>query len=343
MLGRQKNKILPLSLLLIVIGIMIVVYPPASVQAQTKTFSLKYGGFLPAGDAMEATPTWWAQELEKRTGGRVKVTMYYGEALGKQFDVPKLLRSGIADAGQISNAIADFPMMGILFIHSPYIIPNSDHPTSQKVFWTLYNKGLLKELDDFKPLWYQPNAPFYPAFRNKKVTKLEELKGMKMRGLPGMGATIWNALGATAIAMPAADLYTALERGTLDGLMTVPAFVRSVNLGEVAKYWVWQPMMLGGNLMCISKKLWNSFPPDIQDIVEKVSKEAEAHYVKNQPTTAQDREFLKSKGWEVYDLSPEEQEKWRKAAYPVVEKWIADNEAKGLPARQAVEAVKAIK
>jgi TRAP-type C4-dicarboxylate transport system substrate-binding protein len=255
----------------------------------------------------------------------------------------KILRSGIADVGLISNAIADFPMMGILFLHSPYIIPNSDHATSQKVFWTIYNKGLLKELDDFKPLWYQPNAPFYPVFRIKKVTKLEELKGMKMRGLPGIGASIWNALGATAVAMPAADLYTALERGTLDGLMTVPAYVRNVKLNEVAKYWVWQPMMLGGNLMCITKKLWNSFPPDLQDIVEKLSKEAEAHYVKNSATDAQDREFLQKEGWEVYDLSAEEREIWRKGAYPVVEKWIADNEAKGLPAHQAAEAVKTVK
>ncbi|MBN1849565.1 MAG: TRAP transporter substrate-binding protein DctP [Deltaproteobacteria bacterium] len=330
-------------LLSLIAVVMFIMTPPVYVQAQ-ETFNLKYGGIHNSNDPMETAPAWWANELEKRTGGRVKIKLYFNSALGQQFDTPKLLRSGIVDIVWLSNAIAEFPMLKILNIHTPYIIPDCDLRKTQEIFWALYDKGFFKELDDFKPLWFQPNDPFYPVLRKKKVTTVEELKGMKMRGLPGTSSELWDALGATAVAMPAADVYTALERGTLDGLMTVPAFVLyTMPLHEVAKYWIWQPMMGGGNLVAMSQKLWNSFPPDIQAIIEKLNKEAEVWYAKSLPTPVQQREMLKEKGWEVYDLSPEVREKWRNGCYPVIEKWAEETEAKGLPARRAIEFLKTAK
>ena len=291
---------------------------------------------------MEEAPTWWAKELEQRTGGRVKVTLYYNEALGKSFDGPKMLKSGVAEIGEFSHSQPNFPMLKIF--HAPSVLStNADEAKAQEAFWLLYNKGMLKELEDFRPLWWQPTGTFNPIFRNKKVTKLEELKGMKMRGLPGFGAALMDAWGATGIAMPVADVYTALERGTIDGLITVPNFAIPAKINEVTKYWLWQPAMGGGNLIIMNKKVWESFPPDIQAIVEKLSKEAEVRYAKNQRSPAALKKILADIGWDVYELSPEESARWVKAGYPVVEKWMAENEAQGLPVRQAIGILRSLK
>jgi TRAP-type transport system periplasmic protein len=336
----RRNRLSVLLVAILFVGIICLAYSPAPAHAQAKTFNLKYSGFFPNTDPMEQTATWWCQELEKRTNGRVKITAYHGESLGKIFDAPKMLRSGIADIAQFTNATPEFPVLG--GTEAPYVVPNPS-VNSVKAFWTLYNKGLLKELDEFKPLWWQPVEGRNIIFKNKKVTKLEELKGMKMRGLPGLQAAFMDALGATGVGLPSSEVYTALERGTIDGLMTVPAFALNFKLIEVTKYWLWEEVSAGGNIMSMTKKLYNSFPPDIQKIIDQLNGEAQTRFVKAMKTVAESKDALRKAGYEVYELSPEEHARWVKAAQPVVEKWVKDNEAKGVPARQVVEALAGIK
>jgi len=330
---RKKTGVSVLAMVIFMIGVTFIAYPSKSVQAQTKTFNLKYTGVYPPTDRFEVTSVWWCRELEKRSNGRVKINLYFNQALGKIYDYPKMLKGGVADIGQFTNAAAEFPVLRSF--HAPYVIPSSVR--SVDAFWTLYYKGFLKELDDFKPLWWQPTDTFYFMFRNKKVTKLEELKGLKIRGLPGFGAEFNEALGATGVAIPGADVYQALERGTVDGLSTVPSYAQSIKLHEVMKYWLWEPVFSGGNLMCMTKKLYNSFPPDIQVVIEQLNAEARVVFTDSWKTATQDKEAVRKLGWEVYELSPDEHARWKKVGQQVVDKWVAENEAKGIPARQVIE------
>jgi TRAP-type C4-dicarboxylate transport system substrate-binding protein len=329
--------------LAVALGIVFIVSPFTSAQAQTKTFNLKYSGFFPPTDQNEVIAVWYCEELQKRTNGSIKITMYFSEQLGKIFDGPKMLRATIADIAQFTNTTPEFPILGLT--EAPYVVPNpSSVTTSVKAFWTLYDKGLLKEYSDFKPLWWQPMEPRNVIFAKKKVTKLEELKGMKMRGLPGLQTALLDALGATGVSLPSSEVYTALERGTIEGLMTVPAFAINFKISELTKYWLWEDVADGGNIMSMTNKLWNSFPPDIQKIIEQLNGEAQTRYAERvKGKIADNKESLKKVGYEVYSLTPEEHEKWKKVAQQVTDKVVADMEAKGLPAHQAVEVLKTIK
>jgi TRAP-type transport system periplasmic protein len=328
---QGKTRFSVLATAMCAAALMIVFLWSGIVHAQAKTFNLKYAGFMPATDRHERTMVWYAQELEKRTNGRVKITLFHSQSLGALFDYPKLLKGGVCDIAPLATALPDFPLLGSFF--APYVMP-SDAKTAE-AFWAIYNKGLLKELDEYKPLWYSPNDPFYFQFRNKKVTKMEDLKGLKVRSNPGFGVGFINALGATGIAMPAPEVYTALERGTLDGLSTTPGFITSVKLNEVLKYWLWEPVSTGGNVIAMTKKTWNSFPPDIQAIMDKLGGEAAAKFIElNKPA---DKDAMRKLGFDVYDLSKEEHARWKKVAQQLIDKWIAENEAKGLPARQVIE------
>jgi TRAP-type C4-dicarboxylate transport system substrate-binding protein len=95
-------------------------------------------------------------------------------------------------------------------------------------------------------------------------------------------------------------------------------------------------------MIAMNLKVWNSMPPDIQTIIEQLSAEANYRFKELMPTPAEDRALLKKLGWEAYELSPEERARWHKVAQQVVEKWVAEREAKGLPMRQVLEVVKRV-
>jgi len=339
----MKTRVsLPLRSILVfglVIVLHTVVFAPGEVGAQAKTFELKYAGFMPKVDPQEANPEWWGKEVEKRTEGRVKVTFYHAETLGKMFDQPKMLKGGICDITQLPDVSPDFPLLHIF--EAPFVVPTQ--AKAQEAFGALYYKGLLKEhLKDYKFLWWQAIAPIQMVLRNKKITRMEELKGLKIRGMPGLRTAFNEALGATGVAMPTTECFMALERGTLDGINTAVESAVSLKFNEVTKYWIWEPICTGGLMIAMNLKVWNSLPPDIQTIIEQLNAEAHYRFRELMQTPAESRALLRKLGWEVYELSPEERARWHKVAQQVVDKWVAEREAKGLPMRQVMEVVKRV-
>ncbi|MBN1849568.1 MAG: TRAP transporter substrate-binding protein DctP [Deltaproteobacteria bacterium] len=335
---KRKNKLLISAVLMFLLGINLIAGSSNLVLAQEKTFNLKYAGFMPATDTHERVAAWWSKEVEKRTNGRVKVTLYHGATLGNLFDFPKMLKAGVCDISLLPTAAAEFPMFAPFY--APNMVLNSAIATD--VFWTLYYKGLFKELDDYKPLCWQSNDPFYFLFKDKKVTRMEDLKGLKLRGLPGFGAAYNNALGATGVALPASEVYMAIDRGTLDGASTTANFSRGAKLHEVMKYWLWEPLFTGGNILAMTKKTWDRFPADIQVIMQQLNDEARVVYMEGMKTPPQERESLRQQGWEIYQLSDAERMRWQKVADKLIEDWIAENEKKGYPAKEVVSAIKRV-
>ncbi|MBN1849569.1 MAG: TRAP transporter substrate-binding protein DctP [Deltaproteobacteria bacterium] len=331
-----KKTFIPFVLVILLIFITSIFQ---SVPAAEKTYKLKYAGGLGQGTALEVIPEWWGKELEKRTGGRVKVEYYFGEALGRQFDYPKLLRAGVCDYALLTTAIAEFKMLGVSM--APFLMAN--RAVNMEATMTLINRGLLKELEDFKVLFYEPTDPFYYFFKDKRVTKLEDLKGLKLRGLPGFGSALNNALGAVGIAMPFQDVYTALERGTLDGLSTTVEATQVMHLEEVLKYCLWEPLFGSGNIVAMTKKLWDSFPADIQLVMEQLNAEARHRFMDSIKTPAELKADLDKAGWIVTSLTPEEKARWEKASQGLLEGWIKENEAKGYPAAKIVEVINKVK
>jgi TRAP-type C4-dicarboxylate transport system substrate-binding protein len=133
-----------------------------------------------------------------------------------------------------------------------------------------------------------------------------------------------------------------LERGTLNGLSTTPPFAKLTKLREVTKYCLFEPLFASGNVVGMTKKLWNSFPPDIQFIMEELNAEARVRYLQTVLTPAQNMDDLKKEGFEVYLLSAQERARWQKAAQPIVDKWVREQEAKGLPAQQVLETIRQV-
>lgn len=114
-------------------------------------------------------------------------------------------------------------------------------------------------------------------FSNKRATKMEDFKGMKVRTV-GWYMDILNRLGASATPMPGGEVYLALERGVLDGAeFSAPAMSYPMGFDEITKY-VLSPGVHQAGSQCFvffNKDAWESLPQDLQHIVEISARETQ--------------------------------------------------------------------
>jgi len=170
---------------------------------------------------------------------------------------------------------------------------------------------------------------------------LEDLKGMKIRSLGRDVTDVLKMLKAVPVNMPITDLYTALERGTVDG-MTLPwEVMRPFKLFEVSKYTTVVnifPVTFG---VFMNKKKWESLPPDIQKLIDDNIGE-EQWVLSGQRMDEADqgsRAFCVEKGDKVYTLPEQERARWKEAVKPHLDQWVKKVEAKGLPGKEVLAEV----
>ncbi len=140
--------------------------------------------------------------------------------------------------------------------------------------WMYYGGGL--------ELWREVYAPFnlipFPAgntgvqmggWFNKRIESMEDLRGLKMR-IPGVGGEVLRRAGGTPVNLPVAEIFTALQTGSIDATEWVgPYNDLALGLNQAASYYYypgWQEP--GPTLECmVNLDAWNTLPEDLQAIV----------------------------------------------------------------------------
>lgn len=115
-------------------------------------------------------------------------------------------------------------------------------------------------------------------FSNKRATKMEDFKGMRLR-TPGWFMDIMNNLGASVSPLPGGEVYLALERGVIDAAeFSSPAINYPMGFDEITKY-VIQPGVHQPGIQCalfFNQKAWDSLPQDLKEIVKLAAAETQA-------------------------------------------------------------------
>ncbi|MDD5702643.1 MAG: TRAP transporter substrate-binding protein DctP [Dehalococcoidales bacterium] len=318
--------------------------PPTTQAAATtpaaKTIELRWTSqWVPGSDDAEADMI-LARMINERTGGRVNAVYYGTESLGKAPDWVNMLNGGVAQMGSLMLAvypgvfeletITDLPLVGI-----------PDRNTLIDIMWEVYNKGYFKGLNQFKVMGFKGGAPLNQFFGSKKVQTVEDYKGLKMRGSAPPFNAYFEALGASTVAITGPEIYMAMDRKVIDGYTTAWSYVLAIKLYEVSKYCIWDPPVgIGGPTIVMSKQAWDSLPTDIQEIIDQVIIDYKTE-VKNFYADKDDIGFesLKKTGMDVYTLSDAEKARFKQVADTVAQQWVAEKEAKGLPAQAAYETI----
>jgi TRAP-type C4-dicarboxylate transport system substrate-binding protein len=307
----------------------------ASTASAEKPIELSYACMFPPTHIQSILPETWCKEVEKRTNGRVKITYYPGQTLLKGAKIFSGTEDGIADIGTsvLGYSRGVFPAMEAIDLPMGY--PNGTVATL--VINDFYEKFKPKSFSKVEPMYFHAHGPGV-LHSKKPVHKLEDVKGMKIRSY-GFNAAMTKELGGVPVAMTQADVYEALQKGVADATFSPSEVLKGWKQAEVIKA---TTLCTGvgytaGFFVVMNKEKWDSLPKDIQDIIRQVNKEWVAKYGEAwSKSDAEGLAFSKSLGNEVIELSPEENARWKKAVQPVIDKYIADKTAKGLPAKEYV-------
>lgn len=325
----RNLKWLAIGLVISIIGFSVAI---PSVMAQIK---LNYSVFFPAPHKNAILATEWAKEIERRTGGRVQITMFYGGTLTPADKCYDGVVKGISDIGfsVLAYTRGRFPLTEV----SDLPLGIKSGLVATKVINEYYKKFRPKEFDDVQVMYLHGHGPGI-LHTKKPVNKLEDLKGMKIR-CTGMAAKIVAALGATPVAMPMGETYDALSRGVVDGSMAPQEALQGWKWGEVVKYTIenFGSSYSTGMFVVMNKEKWSSLPPDVQKIIEQVNEE----YIEKQGKVWDEidkagRDYTIARGNKIIALSPEEDQRWEKLVRPILNDYKKAMKEKGLPGEEVL-------
>ncbi len=319
------------------LGIMIIMVmvgvSTTAIAAESKTINLKFAGLLPAGTSYAAPADEWGKLVEQRTKGAVKLTTYHGQSLGKYTEFPKLMKSGLCDMAFVSGGTPGFELLGLAEL-PPFV---TSIRIGMDMLHAIYRKGLFSSIfeeNGFKLMFYMNSYPRLIWFRDKKVTKFSDFKGLKIRGTSPQHVEVAKALGATAVMISPADLYMALDRGTIDGLLIIAEGMFALKLTDLIKYCLWEPVATDVTAVVMSLKVWNSLPPEIRVVIQDINEEMRYRYIEYNKTDQEDQERTRKAGIEVNKFNSTEKAALRAALEPVAQAWIEKMEEKGVPAKK---------
>ena len=334
--GRvNKNEVISMKkrfLVLLVLFLLICV--PASLFA--KTIKLNYSVFFPAAHGQCKAAMSWAEEIGKRTDGRVKITVFPGGTLTKANQCYDGVVKGISDIGMSCFAYTRgrFPVMEACDLPLGY----PDGIVATRVVNDFVNSLNPEELADVKVLYLHAHGPGL-LHTQKPVRKLDDMRKMKIRST-GLSAKIVQALGGVPVAMPQGSTYESLQKGVVEGTFGPIEVLKGWKQAEVIDYTT-DCYSIGYTttmFVVMNLDVFNSLPPDIQKTFEEVSREwIEVHGSTWNSVDAAGREYTLELGNEIIGLSGEESKRWVSAVKPVLDGYVKEAGEKGIAGEDYIE------
>ena len=304
--------------------------------AQAKPVELSYSIFFPAPHKNTVLATEWAREVERRTSGMVKITVFPGGTLTPADKCYDGVVKGISDIGMsvLGYTRGKFPLTEVIDLPLGY----KRGLAATRLINRYYQQFTPKEFDEVKVLYLHAHGPGI-LHTKKPVRKLEELKGLRIRST-GLSAKVASALGATPVAMPMGETYDALQRGMVDGSLAPIESLEGWKWGEVVKSTTesFGSAYSTGFFVVMNKEKWNALSPEIQKVVEKVDTEwIEKTGMLWDEIDKSGKAFTLKLGNQIITLPKEEDQRWAKAVQPILDDYVNNMRGKGLPGNETLK------
>ena len=215
-----------------------------------------------------------AQYIQRLSNGRISVHVYGGNELVPPFEVFDAVSRGTAEMGHSTSYYWKGKVPAAQFFCAcPFGL------TAQEINGWLYHGGGLE-------LWREVYAPFgivpFPAgnsgaqmggWFNREINSMADIQGLKMR-IPGMGAEILRRAGGTPVTTAGAEIFTALQTGTIDATEWVgPYNDLALGLHQAARYYYYPGWHETGPTIeaMVNQEALEALPEDLQAVVEIAS------------------------------------------------------------------------
>ncbi|WP_111415013.1 TRAP transporter substrate-binding protein [Billgrantia lactosivorans] len=310
----------------------------ASAQAAT---TLRMAHFWPGAsgineDIFEA----WAATIEEESGGELEVEMFPSGTLAKPDAIYEAVENGIADIGATAQGYTAgrFPLSQV--VELPGVATTA--PQGACVLQTLFDEGHLdSEYEDTRPLFMFTTGPGYIHTLDTDVQTPADLEGLRIRRPTAVAGDILENMGANPTGMPAPDIYTAMQRGVLDGLSFPWEGMKVFRLNELAEYHTQVPFYTLIFVATMSQRTYDSLSPEQQEVIDANSgmrwaeKAGEVFHALDEAGKQEAEEAGHT--IRVVD-NPLENDEWSAPLQQGIDDYLAELEERGLPGQEVYEA-----
>lgn len=298
----------------------------SAVHAQV--INLKIANFFPPPSKQSKIVQEFGEELERRSGGKIKVQYFAGGSLLTGPNMFKGIESGIADVGYSHVYYTPGRMPVSEGIGLPVGIPTGW--VGAHVGNDFYQRIKPKEFGGVKVLAIHANGPSM-VISKRPVAKLEDMKGLTIRA-PGIAGEIAKALGGTPTPTPMMEVYDSISKGVNEAVWGPYEVLKTFRFAEVAKSVTlnWQIGASFPFYMAMNRKSYDRLPPDLKSLVDVMSGEYQERFALMwNEIDLEGLAFAREKGVKYLELSEQEAARWQKAVEPVIADWTKSIGTKG--------------
>ncbi|TCJ12706.1 TRAP transporter substrate-binding protein [Rubrobacter taiwanensis] len=284
----------------------------------------------------------FAEEIAERSEGRIQVDIHPGGAMGpaeEQFE------AGVQGVMDLSYGLQEytpgrFPLTSAIVL--PFLFDNAEQAT--RVFWELYQTvpELAAEYEEVKVLGLWCGDPGAPHTVNRPIETVEDLRGLRMRSPGRTTNLVLEEIGASPVGMPITEVYDALERGVIDGMVSPYSTMHNYDFQDLVGHTVPElSFYVPPQFFVMNRQTWEGLAPEDQELIEELTGEE----LSLRGATSYDAEreeglrVLEERGIELHEVSEEALAQWHEAGEQVIDGWIEEREAQGLPGREVYEAM----
>jgi len=289
-----------------------VMWSPAGYCADT--IKIKFSYQYPTDHYSAIMAEKYAKMLREASGGRLEITTYGNAALYGPEKIVGGLGKGVVEMGSVNTSMLasiskDFMVEGPWLLHTPQQI---------MTFWTNTEVGrktwaAMEIKANIKRVAWIPIGPYVLASA-KPVRTLEDLSSLSVRYPSLVEAPNYHALKMKNLSVTTGETYTALERGMINAVASLPSAMRGYGWWDNAKYWTKPYVGYQSAFVGLNMDVWKRLPNDLKEVFLKVGEQISKESIQG-VVEYSDRlfdELVKKKGGQVITLSAPELTRIRK-------------------------------
>lgn len=280
-------------------------------------YSANIGHVEGPGEPRHKALVYVADLVKERTDGAVELKIFPSAQLGNSRQLLEGVQFGSVDGAVTPTSfVTGFnPAAAVLDI--PYIVPQDTHKLTELVMGP-FGDAVLKTFDKRQMkavvLWLNGFKHF---LSNKPVGKPEDFKGQRFRVMDSrILIKQFDALGASAIALPFGELYTALQNGVVDGNENTLTAIQQMKFYEVQKYMTYSYHGALVDVVLFNQAWWNKLPEKYQEIVTQAFRDGVDKLLElDEEDNKEAMEFIEKAGMKVQTWDAAQQAEIRDMTY----------------------------
>ena len=241
------------------------------------SYTLKVGHFLPStSNAQVNIIEPWCEQLRQESNDRLKCQLYPSMQLGgTPAKLADMARNGVADIVWTAPAYSAGKFPRVEALELPFMLPYGGK-AGNDIIWKFYEQYAKDDFKGYKVLSVFGDGGMDLHTRGKAVKTLTDLSGLKLRASSRTAAKTIEALGATPVSMPPAQMTEAISKGVVDGALASWEVVPATKLNEVTEFHSATPTgqpAFGYTVltMLMNQQKFDSLPKDLQEIIDRNS------------------------------------------------------------------------